>query len=101
SPAARASTQDPRETIDGTDIVRPVRRLEARRALAWKTGERRGLEGFVAKERRRHKTPHALLSTPAPLADQRPPPAAGSHVPPPISSRVKLASAFGTTPVPA
>jgi hypothetical protein len=32
------------------DIVLPVRRLDANGARAWKTVERRGLEGFVAKD---------------------------------------------------
>jgi bifunctional non-homologous end joining protein LigD len=38
------------EAIAGADVVLPVRRLDANGARAWKTVERRGLEGFVAKD---------------------------------------------------
>ena len=38
------------KAIAGADIVLPVRRLDANGARAWKTVERRGLEGFVAKD---------------------------------------------------
>src|SRR5947207_6026205 len=38
------------EAIAGADVVLPVRRLDADGARAWRTVERRGLEGFVAKD---------------------------------------------------
>ena len=38
------------EAIAGVELVLPVRRLEPRGDRAWRTVERRGLEGFVAKD---------------------------------------------------
>jgi ATP dependent DNA ligase domain/ATP dependent DNA ligase C terminal region len=38
------------DTVDGSQLVLPVRRLESHGARAWATVERRGLEGFVAKD---------------------------------------------------
>jgi bifunctional non-homologous end joining protein LigD len=38
------------DTIAGSEMVLPVRRLEPSGAQAWQTVERRGLEGFVAKD---------------------------------------------------
>ena len=43
----RAALED---AIAGSDMVLPVRRLEPDGAAAWATVERRGLEGFVAKD---------------------------------------------------
>jgi bifunctional non-homologous end joining protein LigD len=38
------------DAIAGSDLILPVRRLDPDGARAWKTVERRGLEGFVAKD---------------------------------------------------
>jgi bifunctional non-homologous end joining protein LigD len=38
------------DAVDGSQLVLPVRRLESHGARAWATVERRGLEGFVAKD---------------------------------------------------
>jgi bifunctional non-homologous end joining protein LigD len=38
------------EAIAGANLVLPVRRLDANGTRAWKTVQRRGLEGFVAKD---------------------------------------------------
>src|SRR5262249_43005791 len=38
------------DAVDGSQLVLPVRRLESHGSRAWATVERRGLEGFVAKD---------------------------------------------------
>ena len=38
------------DAIDGSGMVLPMRRLEPDGARAWETVQRRGLEGFVAKD---------------------------------------------------
>ena len=41
------------DAITGAQLVLPVRRLESRGTRAWRTAERRGLEGFVPRIRPR------------------------------------------------
>jgi bifunctional non-homologous end joining protein LigD len=38
------------DAIDGSELILPARRLDGDGNRAWKTVERRGLEGFVAKD---------------------------------------------------